>query len=41
MTMNFILEQLDNCQEALMFDGEVLDDSTRELLKGCMVTLMN
>lgn len=32
-TMNFMLEQLDNYQQALMFDGEVLDDETRELLK--------
>jgi transcriptional regulator with XRE-family HTH domain len=32
-TMNFMLEQLDNFQDALMFDGEALDDETRELLK--------
>lgn len=32
VTMNFLLEQLDH-QEALMFDGEILDDDTRDLLK--------
>lgn len=37
ITMNFILEQLDNYQEALMFDGDVLDDETRELLKGSLL----
>lgn len=36
-TMNFILEQLDNYQEALMFDGEILDDETRELLKDSLL----
>lgn len=36
-TMSFILEQLDNYQEALMFDGEILDDDTRELLKASLV----
>jgi len=36
-TMNFLLEQLDNHQEALMFDGEVLDEDTRELLKDSLV----
>lgn len=36
-TMNFILEQLDNYQEALMFDGEILDDETRELLKDSLM----
>lgn len=35
-TMSFILEQLDNQQEALMFDGEILDDDTRELLKASL-----
>lgn len=35
--MNFILEQLDNYQEALMFDGEILDDDTRELLKDSLI----
>lgn len=37
VTMNFILEQLDNYQEALMFDGEILDDDTRELLKDSLI----
>lgn len=37
ITMNFILEQLDNYQEALMFDGEALDDDTRELLKSSLI----
>lgn len=33
-TMNFLLDQLqNNYQDALMFDGEILDDDTRELLK--------
>jgi transcriptional regulator with XRE-family HTH domain len=36
-TMNFILEQLDNYQEALMFDGEILDEDTRELLKDSLM----
>jgi len=36
-TMNFLLEQLDNYQEALMFDGDVLDDDTRELLKDSLI----
>lgn len=36
-TMNFILEQLDNYQEALMFDGEILDDETRDLLKNSLL----
>jgi transcriptional regulator with XRE-family HTH domain len=36
-TMNFMLEQLDNYQEALMFDGEDLDDDTRELLKDSLI----
>lgn len=36
-TMSFILEQLDNHQEALMFDGEILDDDTRELLKSSLI----
>lgn len=31
--MNFLMEQLDNYQEALMFDGEPLDENDRELLK--------
>lgn len=35
--MNFILEQLDNYQEALMFDGEILDDETRDLLKNSLL----
>lgn len=30
--MNILLEQLQNQQAALMFDGEALDDETRELL---------
>lgn len=30
------LEQLNNCQEALMFDGEPLDDESRELLKSSL-----
>lgn len=37
ITMGFILEQLDNYQEALMFDGEILDDETRELLKDSLL----
>lgn len=37
VTMNFILEQLDNYQEALMFDGEILDDDTRGLLKDSLI----
>lgn len=36
-TMNFLLEQLDNHQEALMFDGESIDDATRELLKDSLL----
>jgi len=36
-TMNFLLEQLDSNQEALMFDGEILDDETRELLKASLL----
>ena len=32
VTMNFILDQLSH-QEALMFDGEILDEETRDLLK--------
>ncbi|MGL5972573.1 MAG: helix-turn-helix domain-containing protein [Oscillospiraceae bacterium] len=36
-TMSFILEQLDSHQEALMFDGEILDDNTRELLKSSLI----
>lgn len=35
-TMNFMLEQLENEQQALMFDGEALDDNTRELLKASL-----
>ncbi len=37
ITMNFLLEQLDNYQEALMFDGEILDDETRDLLKNSLL----
>jgi len=32
-TMDFMMEQLDNYEEALMFDGEPLDEESRELLK--------
>lgn len=35
--MNFLLDQLNNYQEALMFDGEVMDDETRELLRDSLV----
>ncbi len=35
-TLNFALEQLENQQQALMFDGEALDDNTRELLKASL-----
>nr|WP_308742067.1 transcriptional regulator [uncultured Anaerocolumna sp.] len=35
-TMNFMMEQLDNYQNALMFDGEPLDDESRELLKASL-----
>jgi transcriptional regulator with XRE-family HTH domain len=32
-TMSYVLSMLDNQQEALMFDGEALDEESRELLK--------
>ena len=34
------LEQLENCQDALMFDGEPIDDETRELLKSSLENSM-
>ena len=34
------LEQLENVQEGLMFDGEILDDETRELLIGSLERAM-
>lgn len=34
--MQSILEDLDSDQEALMFDGEVLDEETKELLKNSL-----
>lgn len=34
--MKYMLMQLDNQQEALMFDGEALDEESRELLKASL-----
>ena len=34
------LEQLENSQDALMFDGEPIDDETRELLKSSLENSM-
>lgn len=34
------LEQLENSQEALMFDGVILDENTRELLKASLENSM-
>lgn len=38
--LSFTLDQLENVQDGLMFDGEILDDETRELLIGSLERAM-